>query len=217
MTDDLDRDALAYMQQRNPNFTSSPLSYTPQPFSGGKIGTKRSKKDIQKSQGGTYISDEPERFEKYVDDFKDEFTTPEQAKQKIIEKWSRDSSLSNLLRGIENSYGGAALDRELTALVNSRGVKASFAYVQVAKKLKLSEKRFRVNILPFVVESKLTEVAERIRRNRRAEVNVTELVRQSATGSVRGTETQGRLSVFRIGRSQLVRYRDNKGRFIKVN
>jgi hypothetical protein len=212
MTDDLDREALAYMQERNPSFNDRPFSYNPQPQSGGKIRTAIPKKE-KMARDKTYISDEPERFEQYIEDIKPTFTDVDTARDRIIQKWTRDSSLSNLLKGLENA---GVLERELNSLINLESVKRQMADVQVAKRLRLSPKRFRKNIMPFVISTRLTDAFMQIQRDRRATINVLDLVRPRQSGTIRGQTAEGRATTHRLGRSQIVVYRDNKGRFIKV-
>lgn len=212
MPDDLDREALAFMQERNPSFNNRPLSYTPQSQTGGKLQTSISKKE-RMARNKTYISDEPERFEQYIDDIKSEFTDVAQARDKIINKWSRDSSLSNLLKGLADA---GVLERELDSLINLGRVSQQMADVNVAKRLRQSPKRFRKNIMPFVIQDRLLQAFRLLQVDRRARFGVLDIVRERQTGTIRGERVEGRATTHKLGKSQIVVYRDNKGRFIKV-
>jgi len=212
MPDDLDREALAFMQERNPSFNNRPLSYTPQSQTGGKLRTNVSKRESM-ARDKTYISDEPERFEQYIEDIKGEFTDVAQARDKIIDKWRRDSSLSNLMDKL-SEYG--VLDRELDALINLESVKRQMADVNVAKRLRQSPKRFRKNIMPFVIQDRLLQAFRLLQVDRRARFGVLDIVRERQTGTIRGEQVEGRATTHKLGKSQIVVYRDNKGRFIKV-
>lgn len=216
MPDNLDNDALAYMQERNPSFSQSrQLSFEPNPF-GGKARTRAPTRERQRRSGGTYISDEPERFERHISDFKDQFITPEQAKQLIMEKWASDSSLANLLDGIERVYGGAALERELNALIGIPSVNKQFSYIKIAKRLRIAPKKFRRTILPFISEDRLSREAERVSRERAYRPQLQDLLLTTRQGTIRGQNVSGTATIVKIKSKQVVRYRAPNGQFIKA-
>jgi hypothetical protein len=214
MVDELDREALQFLeskQMRDDFRTSNKLhQITSNVNYGGKRTLISDKK--RQSREAAYISDEPERFEQYIDDLKDKFITEEQAKELIEKKWKNDPSLSNLLEGLKER---GVFDRELNALLNTPNVQKWFQYENIAKRLKMSTKSFKKSSASIDIE-KLKQIKKQIEQKPRKVIKAKDLFFEMRRGTVKGQEVQGNRSVVKIYSKNVVRYRDNKGRFIKV-
>ena len=163
MPDQLDTEALSFMQSRQAQFPSSKPIRNLNVTYGGKRHTNIPKKEWQ-AKTYKYISDEPERFVQYIEELRGDFTTEEKAKQAIIKKFHDDMSLRNLLDGLQRH---GVTEREINALIRTKSVQEWLGYPSLARRLKTSLKTLRKQDKNINV-NELQRVLDRLQKNREA-------------------------------------------------
>ena len=150
-------------------------------------------------------------------------------------------SLRNLLDGLQRH---GVTEREINALIRTKSVQEWLGYPSLARRLKTSLKTLRKQDKNINV-NELQRVLDRLQKNREAKKKLETLKKQRASradiervrqtirrtsakvtpselfyetkrGKVKGKEVVGKLSPVKIFSKVVVRYRDAKGRFIKV-
>jgi hypothetical protein len=217
--DELDKEALDYLHEKNATFAQQiPSDRLKAIASGGKRGTAKTTIPDKKRQAhtGTYISDEPERFIKYIDKLKGQFITEEQAVDKIKKEFEHDTSLKHLIDGLIEKFGDNHMRKEVASIVNTEEIKKWFNYAQVAKRLKIPLNEFQKRVLPHASKEKLFYFNHQIATKQKVRLRYEDLFVKRKDGTVKGERVNAVRTSHKLYSKKVVVYRDAKGRFAKV-
>lgn len=231
MADQLDIEALQFMNQKSPLKSQKTIFNDIQVDLGGKRVKTRIPKSKRQSNDKRYISDEPERFVKHIVAAKESFTSYEKAREAIKKLWANDSSLKHLLYGNKGIVpsGKHIEERELNALLRTKEAQKMFRFVKtIPKKLKISIRSFEKS-KASIDEEKVKTILDKIERYSQRYPRRTKLGRaftkkeaenifsKTREGTIKGQKVIGRLKFFKIFSKQVPRYIDPKTkRFIKL-
>jgi len=214
MADELDQAGMDFISEKSVNLRSQNRMAVPEHY-GGKRHTTIPRGQIQ-ARTGRYISDEPERFEQYIQDIKKDFVYEEQALLLIEAKFNKDSSLKHLIDFFKSE---GTIQRELGSIIQLPSVQNSFNYKLIAKRIGMRTKEFEKQKANMNM-NELMKLLERLgtaRDKKKVKPELDKLFVKQKTGTVKGTNTTGQYTSFKIFSKTIVRYRDAKGHFIKTS
>jgi hypothetical protein len=221
MPDNLDNEALEFMNSRQSGSSKTAFNEIQLDLGGKRIKTQISKKERLRDDA-TYISDEPERFIDQIKDLKDKFINEEQAMKAIIKKFEKDSSLGNLISGLVRRKSKDHMRKEVMSIVQTKQVQSWLSYQVVAKRLGITPQVFAKKTSTFTDKKKLDTLLEKIasasqKERRGISIKRKDLFLPTQKGTIKGKQVEGNLTFVKIFGKRVPKYVDPvTKRFIKV-